>query len=56
MVGDSVWDVEAATRADVRAYGVLTGGTGRAELVKAGAVAVYEDARDLLGHLDAWLG
>lgn len=55
VIGDSVWDVEAAKRADVPAYGVLTGGTSRAELVKAGAVAVYEDARDLLDHLDAWL-
>jgi HAD superfamily hydrolase (TIGR01549 family) len=56
VIGDSVWDVEAAKRAGVPAYGVLTGGTSRAELVNAGAVAVYEDARDLLDHLDAWLG
>ena len=56
VVGDSVWDVEAAKRAGVPAYGVLTGGTSRAELEKAGAVAVYEDARDLLDHLDDWLG
>ena len=56
VIGDSVWDVEAAKRAGVPAYGVLTGGTSRAELVKAGAVGVYEDARDLLDHLDAWLG
>ncbi len=56
VIGDSVWDVEAAKRAGVPAYGVLTGGTSRAELVQAGAVGVYEDARDLLDHLDAWLG
>jgi HAD superfamily hydrolase (TIGR01549 family) len=56
VVGDSVWDVEAAKRAGVPAYGVLTGGTSRAELETAGAVAVYEDARDLLDHLDDWLG
>jgi HAD superfamily hydrolase (TIGR01549 family) len=56
VVGDSVWDVEAAERAGVPAYGVLSGGTSRAELEKAGAVAVYEDARDLLDHLDDWLG
>ena len=55
VVGDSVWDVEAARRADVPAYGVLSGGTSRAELEEAGAVAVYEDARDLLDHLDDWL-
>jgi phosphoglycolate phosphatase-like HAD superfamily hydrolase len=51
-----VWDVEAAKRAGVPAYGVLSGGTSRAELEHAGAVAVYEDARDLLDHLDDWLG
>jgi HAD superfamily hydrolase (TIGR01549 family) len=56
VVGDSVWDVEAAKRAGVPVYGVLTGGTSRAELETAGAVAVYEDARDLLDHLDDWLG
>ena len=56
VIGDSVWDVEAAKRAGVPAYGVLTGGTSRAELVQAGAIGVYEDARDLLDHLDAWLG
>ena len=56
VVGDSVWDVEAAKRAGVPAYGVLSGGTSRAELEKVGAVAVYEDARDLLDHLDDWLG
>ena len=55
VVGDSVWDVEAAKRAGVPAYGVLSGGTSRAELEEAGAVAVYEDARDLLDHLDDWL-
>ena len=43
-------------QAGVPAYGVLTGGTSRAERVQAGAIGVYEDARDLLGHLDAWLG
>jgi len=52
VVGDSVWDVQAARRAGVPAYGVLTGGTSRAELEEAGAVAVYRDAADLLEHLD----
>jgi HAD superfamily hydrolase (TIGR01549 family) len=55
MVGDSVWDVEAAKRAGVPAYGVLTGGTSRAELEDAGAVAVYRDAADLLDHLEKWV-
>lgn len=55
MVGDSVWDVEAARRAGVPAYGVLTGGTSRAELEEAGAVRVFRDAAELLEHLDGWL-
>jgi phosphoglycolate phosphatase-like HAD superfamily hydrolase len=53
VIGDSVWDVKAAKRAGVPAYGVLSGGTSRAE--DAGAVAVYEDARELLDRLDEWL-
>jgi HAD superfamily hydrolase (TIGR01549 family) len=55
LVGDSVWDVEAAKRAGVPAYAVLAGGYGRSELVDAGAVAVYDDVADLLDHLDDWL-
>ncbi len=55
VVGDSVWDVEAAKRAGVPAYGVLTGGTSRAELEEAGAIAVYRDAAELLERLDEWV-
>jgi HAD superfamily hydrolase (TIGR01549 family) len=55
VVGDSVWDVEAAKRAGVPAYGVLSGGTSRAELEEAGAVGVYRDPADLLDHLDKWV-
>jgi HAD superfamily hydrolase (TIGR01549 family) len=54
VVGDSVYDVEAALAAGVPAYGVLTGGYGRAELLDAGARAVYEDLDDLRAHLDEW--
>jgi phosphoglycolate phosphatase-like HAD superfamily hydrolase len=39
----------------VPAYGVLTGGTSRDELEQAGAAGVYDDAQDLLDHLDEWL-
>jgi HAD superfamily hydrolase (TIGR01549 family) len=56
LVGDSVWDMEAAERAGVPAYAVLAGGYGRAELEEAGAVGVYDDVADLLEHLDGWLG
>ena len=53
MVGDSVWDVIAAERAGVRCVGVLTGGTTGADLLEAGAVAVYDDASALLAALDS---
>jgi len=52
MIGDTVWDVEAAGGAGVRCVSVLTGGFSRAELFEAGAVAVYRDAADLLSHMD----
>jgi HAD superfamily hydrolase (TIGR01509 family) len=52
VIGDSVWDVEAAKRAGVRCIGLETGGFSRAELEAAGAAAVYEDPLDLLAHLD----
>lgn len=54
VVGDSVYDVGAAQRAGVPAYGVLTGGYGRAELLDAGARGVYEDLDDLRAHIDEW--
>lgn len=52
MVGDAVWDVEAAERAGLPTIGLLTGGYSRQELLDAGAVAVYDDPADLLEHLD----
>jgi phosphoglycolate phosphatase-like HAD superfamily hydrolase len=42
MIGDTNWDVEAASRADVKTVAVLTGGFSEAELLAAGAVAVFE--------------
>jgi HAD superfamily hydrolase (TIGR01549 family) len=56
MIGDSVWDVEAASRRDLPTIGLLTGGYGRQELLDAGARAVYEDLDELLAHLDDALG
>jgi HAD superfamily hydrolase (TIGR01509 family) len=52
MVGDSVWDVIAASRAGVRTIGVQSGGYSADELLSAGAVAVYDDIADLLTRLD----
>ncbi|MEU3607724.1 HAD family hydrolase [Streptomyces sp. NPDC035033] len=53
LVGDTVWDVEAAGRAGVPCVGLLTGGTTRRELEDAGAVVVHDDALTLLRHIDA---
>nr|ABS90484.1 putative hydroxylase [Streptomyces albus] len=53
FVGDSVWDMRAATKAGVRAFALLSGGIPRADLEAAGATAVYADPADLLKHLDS---
>jgi HAD superfamily hydrolase (TIGR01509 family) len=53
MVGDSTWDIEAATRAELKTLAVLTGGFSEAELVDAGAVAVFESLVDLRLGLDS---
>ena len=42
MLGDSVWDVEAAKRAGIATVGVLTGGYSEDELRNAGAAEVFE--------------
>jgi HAD superfamily hydrolase (TIGR01549 family) len=47
MVGDSVWDVEAAKRAGLPTLAVLTGGFSEAELRDAGAEQVVEAIADL---------
>ncbi|MGW7440010.1 HAD family hydrolase [Streptomyces sp. NPDC054849] len=52
FVGDTVWDMKAASRADVASVGLLCGGIPRADLEEAGARAVYQDPADLLAHLD----
>ncbi|KQU55227.1 HAD family hydrolase [Rhodococcus sp. Leaf278] len=52
MVGDSVWDIESAGRAGVRAIGVSSGGISRSELLDAGAVAVFDDPADLLANIE----
>ena len=52
VVGDSVWDMLAATRARALGIGLLSGGYGLEELERAGAYRVYEDPADLLNHLD----
>ncbi|MCU1279521.1 MAG: HAD-superfamily hydrolase subfamily variant 3 [bacterium] len=49
VIGDTVWDMQAARAAGTRAVAVLTGGAfSRAELHEAGAVAVYEDCAEMV--------
>jgi HAD superfamily hydrolase (TIGR01509 family) len=52
MVGDSVWDVEAARRAGMPAIVVRSGGFGDDELREAGAMAIYDTPGDLANALD----
>ena len=52
VVGDSVWDMLAATRARYLGIGLLTGGYGSEELERAGAYRVFDDPADMLNHLD----
>jgi HAD superfamily hydrolase (TIGR01549 family) len=52
VVGDSVWDMLAAQRANSLGIGVLSGGYGREELETAGAYRSYDDPLDLLEHMD----
>jgi HAD superfamily hydrolase (TIGR01509 family) len=51
MIGDTPYDVEAATGAHVATIGFTSGGWSH-ELVKAGAIAIYEHAADLLARFD----
>lgn len=55
MIGDSVWDGLAARRAGMTFLGMLTGGSGRDELLDAGAAVVHADPRSLLADLEAAL-
>ncbi|MBV9193320.1 MAG: HAD family hydrolase [Solirubrobacterales bacterium] len=51
MVGDTVWDVEAAKKAGVRTLAVRTGGFGVDELREAGALDVFESVAELRSKL-----
>ncbi|OEJ28262.1 HAD family hydrolase [Streptomyces agglomeratus] len=52
FVGDTVWDMKAATRAGVLAVALRCGGIPQDDLEEAGAAAVYQDPADLLARLD----
>ncbi|MDB4964400.1 MAG: HAD-superfamily hydrolase subfamily variant 3 [Myxococcales bacterium] len=49
VIGDTIWDMQAARSAGVRAVAVLTGGAfSRAELREAGALSVFEDCAEMV--------
>ena len=52
VVGDAVWDLLAARRAHMFSVGLLSGGYGDDELVRAGAFRVYRDPAELNESLD----
>jgi HAD superfamily hydrolase (TIGR01509 family) len=52
VIGDSIWDMIAAARCGALGIGLLSGGYGRDELERAGALRVYDDPADMLEHLD----
>ncbi len=52
MIGDTPYDIQAATAAGVPLVAVLTGGCTVQEL--AGAIAFYDDPGDLMRGFDFW--
>lgn len=50
VLGDTPYDVEAATRAGLRIVALRSGGWGDTDL--AGAVEIYDHPQDLLAHFD----
>jgi len=51
VIGDSVWDVEAAKRAGLSCVGLECGGVSHYELEAAGASVVFRDPAHLAGEL-----
>lgn len=52
VIGDTPYDVIAATKAGMRTIGLLSGGFTEEDLRSAGAVEIYDDVADLLEHFD----
>ena len=52
VVGDAIWDMLAARRGRALGIGLLSGGYGEEELVRAGAYRVFDDPADMLAHID----
>ncbi len=56
VIGDTVYDVEAAAKLGRPSVCVLTGGIEQAVLEEGGAAAVDQDAAEVVEHLDEVLG
>ena len=52
VVGDTIYDAEAAGKAHLRIVGVMCGGWSADDLRQAGCIAVYRDPADLLHAYD----
>jgi HAD superfamily hydrolase (TIGR01549 family) len=52
MIGDAVWDVQAAQRLGIDAIGLRCGGFPDSELREAGAVALFDNPQDLVDRFD----
>ncbi|MDV2994864.1 MAG: Phosphorylated carbohydrates phosphatase [Chroococcidiopsis sp. SAG 2025] len=52
VVGDTPYDAEAASKANLRTIGVLSGGFSAESLRQAGCIAIYQDVADLLARYD----
>jgi HAD superfamily hydrolase (TIGR01549 family) len=52
VIGDTPYDAEAASKANLETVGLLCGGWTQEELQSAGCLAVYRDAEDLLLNYD----
>ncbi len=51
VIGDTPYDVEAASKAGMRTIALLCGGFPESDLREAGAIAVFRDPADLLSRL-----
>jgi HAD superfamily hydrolase (TIGR01549 family) len=52
VIGDTPYDAEAASKANLETVGLLCGGWTQEELQSAGCLAIYRDAEDLLLNYD----
>ena len=52
VVGDTPYDAQAATKADLKTIGLLSGGFDEDVLREAGCIAIYRDIADLLEHYE----